>query len=176
MNEEAARLNAEAYEAKADGDASEAITLLEKALSLDPGNSAIHYNLALALKDAGDPERSERILTAMEGRARGIEAERAILSAALTLKGLISYEGGNREEAEKLYAEAIRLDPANPDPKNDLGVLMFAAGRYLDAKELFEEAARLDPTSEDILVNLRDTIAELGPLAERAGKEEKGII
>jgi Flp pilus assembly protein TadD len=170
------RLNAEAGELTEEERYEEAISLLEKALCLDPGNPLILYNLALALKASGKSGRAENILAGIAELAPEGKASDSLRSAALTLLGLIQYESGNKPEAERLYVKAIGLDNENPDPRNDLGVIMFVSERYAEAKALFEEAARLAPTSEDILINLRDVHYELARIAEasEAGKKEIG--
>jgi Flp pilus assembly protein TadD len=167
MSMNAIQLNAEADDFSREGNFDEAIAALEKALTLDPGNPIILYNLAYNLKAAGETGRAERILLELAEPSRGRERTKALRAAALTLLGLLHYETGGTSDAEDLYERAIELDPTNSDAWNDLGVLRFASGDFAEAKRDFEKAAELDPTSEDILVNMRDTDDELERIMEK---------
>lgn len=47
---------------------------------------------------------------------------------------------GATDEAEKFYNQAIKLDPFNPEPIRNLGVMMLLRGRLSDAKKMLLKA------------------------------------
>ncbi len=53
---------------------------------------------------------------------------------------------GNRPEAERLYRRAMEVDPSNPRPARELGILMLGEGKFDAAEELLQQALRLDST------------------------------
>jgi len=53
---------------------------------------------------------------------------------------------GNRPEAERLYRRAMEVDPSNPRPARELGILMLGEGKLDAAEELLQQALRLDST------------------------------
>jgi len=54
---------------------------------------------------------------------------------------------GLLQEADAAYAEAIRLDPSNPGPKLELGLMRIGQRDYLAARELLLDAFELDRQS-----------------------------
>ncbi|MBB6189603.1 tetratricopeptide repeat-containing sulfotransferase family protein [Rhodanobacter sp. MP7CTX1] len=52
--------------------------------------------------------------------------------------------GGFRKEAEENYQTSIRLDPHNPVPRVDLGLMMIERKDYLGAREMLLDAFDLD--------------------------------
>ena len=53
-------------------------------------------------------------------------------------------EGGFRQEAEAGYRTSIRLDPRNPVPRIDLGLMLMKRKDYLGAREMLLDAFDLD--------------------------------
>lgn len=53
---------------------------------------------------------------------------------------------GNRSEAERLYRRAMEVDPSNPRPARELGILMLGEGKLDAAEELLQQALTLDST------------------------------
>ena len=69
-----------------------------------------------------------------------------------------AYEKGQRaataEEARASYMEAVRLDPARPEPYNALGVSVLASGDRGGARSYFRKALEVDPTYAPATRNL----------------------
>jgi spermidine synthase len=55
------------------------------------------------------------------------------------------------QEAERLYQEAMRISPADPNIKEAYGVSLYRRTRYAEAQSLLEAALKLNPNSERAL-------------------------
>ena len=64
------------------------------------------------------------------------------------------HQSGRLDEAEALYRQALRHDPANPDALNLLGVLIAQRGRPAEAARLIREAIAIKPNVADFHCNL----------------------
>jgi Flp pilus assembly protein TadD len=62
-------------------------------------------------------------------------------------------EAGAEQEAEQAYATAIRLDPRNPGPLLNLGLLLFRRKDFVAARETLLRAYELDRDSPVIRIN-----------------------
>ncbi len=60
-------------------------------------------------------------------------------------QGMAAHREGARGRAEKHYARALRLDPANGDALQLLGLIAFDDGRFERAEHLIGEAIRSNP-------------------------------
>jgi choline-sulfatase len=65
-------------------------------------------------------------------------------------------------EAERLYRRAIEIDPSNPRPPRELGILLVEDGTLYQAEALLQQALKLDPTD----------VFALNALGEAAGRRE----
>lgn len=70
-------------------------------------------------------------------------------ASAWNLRGILSFQKGNRTEAEVNFRKAIELDPGFADAFTSLGVLAWADGRFDEALELLERGFLLNPASKD---------------------------
>jgi arylsulfatase A-like enzyme/cytochrome c-type biogenesis protein CcmH/NrfG len=70
---------------------------------------------------------------------------------------------GNGAEAKRLYRRAVDMDPSNPRPLRELGILLLDESKVEQAEQLLQQALRLDPT---------DTFA-LSALGEAAARQER---
>jgi tetratricopeptide (TPR) repeat protein len=103
-----------------------------------PGYSLAHYNLALQLQAAGDPDQA-----AVEFRAR-LRAEPDDRDARGALADLL-LRRGRLEEACGEYAEFIRRAPDNAAAHNNFGLALARRNRVDDAIREFEIAVALAP-------------------------------
>ncbi len=60
---------------------------------------------------------------------------------AHSMLGLIYLDLGNRRDADASYAQALRLEPDNPEIQNNHGWYLCQTGREREALEFFERAA-----------------------------------
>ncbi len=86
------------------GDVPEAIALLERAISLAPGDARLQYDLATVLRTAGQLDRS------IAHYRRALELAPAY-PAALNNLGMSLQESGNLAQARDCFRRAIAIDP-----------------------------------------------------------------
>lgn len=71
-------------------------------------------------------------------RATTIDPNFALAHSTL---GMIYLDLGNRSDAERTFAQALRLDPANPEIQNNHGWYLCQTGRERESVEYFQRAA-----------------------------------
>ena len=139
----------------AGGKASQALTYLERASQLEPGNYENAYLLALAYADAGQYQRArtnvQALLTEEEKPGQGLalkdEAE------VHHLLGDIEEKSGNPLEAVRQYQGAAELSPSEPY-FFDWGSELLLHRAVEPAIEVFSKGNRLFPHSARMLVGL----------------------
>jgi len=135
----------------ASGKAPQALTYLERASQLKPGNYENAYLLALAYADSGQYQRAranaQALLTAREKPGQKNEAE------LHHLLGDIEEKSGNPLEAVRQYQRAAELDPSEPY-FFDWGSELLLHRAVEPAIEVFNKGNRLFPRSARMLVAL----------------------
>jgi tetratricopeptide (TPR) repeat protein len=76
---------------------------------------------------------------------------------------------GDMARAEELMQRYVRAMPADPNPEDSYGDILFKAGKYAEAKEHFEHALKKDPAFGPSQHELGDVYAMLG---NQAGARE----
>jgi len=71
-------------------------------------------------------------------------------------------EAGDRQRAEDLFREALRLAPGHVDAGMNLGLLHYRAGRFEEAAEAFRGAAEAMPAFAGAWNNLGNALREAG--------------
>jgi tetratricopeptide (TPR) repeat protein len=132
----------------------EAISLFQKALTMEPENPLLWTNLGIAQQRTGDYEE------ALNSFRRAVYIDDDIPDPWVSM-GLIYYELEEFEAAEECYQSALMREDAAPKTWNNLGVLYFVEGSFEEARHCFEEAVSLSPMYYEALFNLRDTCREL---------------
>jgi len=89
-------------------------------------------------------------------------------SLPLLKKALERQQAGRPDEAESLYRQVLRGDPANPDALHLLGVLELQRGRSEAAADWISQAIRVSPNTGFYHNNLGVAHRNLGRLAEAA--------
>ena len=158
-----------------------ATTFFEKALTLDPANSAAVINLAsLADRTGASPGGVEILRDYLEGNPEDASVQEA-LSAKLLRTGDVEnavaslraaceadpnavtprielarllIQAGDSIGAELLAREAVSLRPRLVAAHNALGVAMLAQGKTDAGAESLRQALRIDPKAVDPLRNL----------------------
>jgi tetratricopeptide (TPR) repeat protein len=104
----------------------DAVTFAERAVKVDPGSAAAHYNLGTALLAA---ERSEAAVGALERALAlapsNIDAANNLALALLTSRG--------PKEAEPIIRQAVALQPQNPMGHYVLALVLSALGDFATA-------------------------------------------
>jgi glycosyltransferase involved in cell wall biosynthesis/predicted TPR repeat methyltransferase len=95
--------------------------------------------------EAQDYQRAFRI--AKEARDADVSDRTKIMARAAGKLGQL-------DTAEKLYVEALRLDPGDAESKGELGIVLLASNRLQEAALLLEDAAKADPNNERIIAGL----------------------
>lgn len=130
---------AQASNALASGNASEAIRLLQE---IPAGDASIEARraplLAMAYVRAKRPD--EAVKMAAEYAIKNPRS-----SAAHMLYGTVLVAAGKRADARAQYAEAHKLDPKNIEVLLSLGSLDSLEGHYKDADGRFETVLKQDP-------------------------------
>jgi tetratricopeptide (TPR) repeat protein len=141
------------------GRASEALPLLNSALSATPDDAVAHFDLGVALKESGDaPSALREFAIAARSRPDYFEAQSAL---ALSLA-----ESGRREDALEHLQRAVQLRPDSPEARINLGKALTDAGRAAEAIVQYETALRLSPNSAAAHNGLGVALQDQGKLQE----------
>lgn len=129
------------------GKLTEAMSLMERAVTLDPANPRLHFRLGSLHFDM------KNFLV-----ARG-EAQQAIFLAPSEwmyhyLLALIEESDGRPQSAVKSLEAVTRLNPAFADAFNRLGNLAVARQDYLEAIRQYRKAVQLSPDEKAYALNL----------------------
>ncbi len=143
------------------------LTLFSVTTMTSPRSAKAHYNLGVALEDAGRPEVAlEQYLLAVSIQPSDAKSHHNA--------GLLLAKSGRATEAALHLEEASRLEPTLPRVFSSLGAAWSSLGREREARSAFRQALERDPDDEVALYNL-GTLALLGgraadaiPLLEKA--------
>jgi tetratricopeptide (TPR) repeat protein len=148
----AAFLSNQANGALQQGRTKDAIETYRQAVALEPKDSKLHYNLAIALAKDGDHAAEQReIAKAVELDPKFAQAHNQLGSSLLS--------SGKLAEAEGEFRKALDLDPQSADALNNLGTVLGREGKNTEAEGFFRRAVTLDPQAPLGYVNLGLTIA-----------------
>jgi len=139
----------------AEGDATGAIPLFEKALEKDSTFAPAWTNLGAAYRRLGDYERAE------ESHRKGIEAEPGELTAAANLASLYLFLGRS-EEARPLLERVDEHLKKSPFHLFQLGMKSLREGGASLAVRHFKEAVRRLPGEPELHVALADAYLAAG--------------
>lgn len=101
-----------------------------------------------------------QLLQDMAGSAKAFDDIAAELlrqnlsAAALVRFGEIYYGLNALDEARRLFARAVEIDPANVDALNNIGVLHYSRGELVEAERHFFAALEIDPRRRESRENL----------------------
>lgn len=129
------------------GDMAAAATAYRAALTIDPGQAALHGNLALALDEAGDVAAAEHHYR----QALALEPEQTQLWINY---GVLLLQGKRLGEAEAALRRAVALAPNDTSALSNLGVLLAQQYRDEEAEATLREALRLQPAHRNAAYNL----------------------
>ncbi len=152
------------------GLAEEAIGVLSRARSRQPGDFWLNQDLGMALAEASPPrlEEAARYLTA----AAALRPESPGVHLNL---GILLSDTGHEAEAEGPFREAIRLEPKYAEPHFNLGYVLLKTGRVSDAEAEFREAIRLEPKLARAHCNLGNLLSETGRVSDAEAEFREAI-
>lgn len=161
--------------ALAQGATARAIEFLERALAVGPQAWDIHYNLATAYREAGNPDRAEEHLSRRGGDPPEppdplMRAYESLLRSPRNYetRGVAAMRDGRTAEAVEIFRAGVAQTPDDAALRQQLGTALFATGDTGGAAEQLEEALRLDPTQAR-------AHAGLGTLASMGGRPPEAI-
>lgn len=136
-----------------------AVTNLQDALKLSPGNPALHRDLAEALTKLG------RTAEAGPHRAASAPPDPARLQAHFR-RGLELGRSGKAAEAEAEFREVVRLMPELVEGRLNLGFALEDQGRPREVLSQFEAALQLSPTNQIAREHAGKLRAQLNPAGQ----------
>lgn len=116
-----------------------ALTAIEKALSIDAGNTDWLLQKGLCLAKLGRMEEVDAVLAQLGSRPLTTDYQYAALGMLLTRLG-------RREQAVEYYARAVGVKPDNARHHYNLASLQRTLGQIEAAEEHFDKAIELDPS------------------------------
>jgi tetratricopeptide (TPR) repeat protein len=152
--ERAQRLLNRGAELLAQGKASEAIAILERAYELDPESVPTLINLGGAHVMAGRHKKAVPYLEA----ARDAEPENAMIRinlGAAYLGNPVLATSEQQMAAIRAFEKALELNPAAPSVHYNLGLIFVDRGDSDLAEAAFQRAIQVNPTDRDARLWLR---------------------
>lgn len=139
-----------------------AITIWEDATRHQPEDAMAHYNLGVALFDAGRPPAET-----LPRFARAVELDPKY-SAARDNLGMVLNALGRRDEARAQFEQSLRIDPNGVVAHNNIGAGLIALGRPAEALPHLRRALALQPdgTNAQIHLNLGKALLATGRVDE----------
>jgi len=150
------------------GELDQAQALLERALTLAPGDAASLRGLGRIALLRNDPAAAERPLLASLARC----AEHA---ETLNWLGLARLQLRKFADAERSLQSAVDLRPDLLQARNNLGLALHSQGKLSQALVCFEQALAQDPGYSNARINLANTLRLLGQHA-RAQHELEAVL
>lgn len=124
------------------------VALWQRVATENPENCRSHYNLGVALSNAGDGDG------AIERYRRALQIEPTCRNAHFNL-ARIHARRGQVDDAMMHYQAELAGNPRHAEAHNDLGTLLADAGRVAEAVPHFEAALAVAPAFEAAARNLQ---------------------
>ena len=128
----------------------EALSMYEKAFSLDPGFAEAYAGHARAIVDVLAFDFQPLMLSAVARQQAYASAGRALelnpgLPRAYAVLGILQMLDGETDRAIESVQRAVALDPNGADAKLNLAIVLTYAGRHPEALAAIERGLQLDP-------------------------------
>lgn len=126
------------------------VELLQKAVSLDPGNAPAHAQLAVCLQYSAFFGYVPTLDILDRSRAAALQAVRLddrLAEAHVALAGVEYYLEYRPQAAQQSLETALALDPSNVRGLVHASWLLGESGRFEEAFEFNQQALRIDPLS-----------------------------
>jgi predicted Zn finger-like uncharacterized protein len=147
---------------EATGDLDGARGLYEQAATKAPLHAAAALGAARTLKDPAAREAAlRRFIQQKAGKASpGEKAE------ALGLMGEIALAGGQLDEAEKQFEEALKVERTSARAQTGLAAVLFEGGRHEAALQRYQEIRKAAPKNLAAVIGAGRCLLELGRLLD----------
>ena len=131
-----------------------------------PGAAAVHGNLALALRRAGNPGAAE----AAARRAALLDPAGAGAWSTIALAGAALERQHRRctRPPEDYARLAVALEPANAGRRGELGFVLWRSGKHAEAEVILRDLVDSGQAGPTDRLNLGNVLAALGRSAEAA--------
>jgi len=144
-------------------DWSDDVTLFRSAVRADGGSLLAHFNLGVALKDAGDLDGARREWEAALAIKPDDPGTHAQLGTALAVQGDLA-------AAESHYRAALRGNPRLAEARFNLGRICERTGRFAEARGYYEGVLEGPPPPDAALASqARERLTRLGQPPSREG-------
>jgi predicted TPR repeat methyltransferase len=90
-------------------------------------------------------------------------------------RGIVHYEAGRFEQAERDFAASLALVPGRVSTLTNLGAARLKLGRLQDAADLLQEALAQEPANVEALGHRATALAELGEHAQALDCAERAL-
>lgn len=132
-----------------------AVTFLDRAIAIDPGQPEIHNELARVYVELGRlDEAAEHFESALVLAPGEASLHRNLGNARMEL--------GHFSDAEASFRLAAAIDPSDPEAHVRLGMALRAQEQFDAAESSLRRAASLQPNSAEIWTNLGRVLHEKG--------------
>ncbi|MEN9728850.1 MAG: system TPR-repeat protein PrsT [Pseudomonadota bacterium] len=148
------------------GDAEEAVSLLQRLLEANGGSSATYLNLGYALVAAGQVDESRAAFAEASKLGQTGEADAAEEAKYGLLEVRALLQSGNTSEAIQRLRAQLKADPANRPASNMLALALIRTGEQAEARTLLEKIVEEDPGYDIGRINLASLKAQAGEFAE----------
>jgi len=141
------------------GDHSNAIQLLSRAIALSPGSPGLYNNLGNIYKSLGDTDGA-------------IESYKTALNinpgSSLTLNnlGTIYKDINDHDNAKRYFQRSLQYDPVKPQTLYNLATTHFSCGELNDAVSLYRKTIDIEPNMVAAVINLGSALQMLGNIPE----------
>lgn len=149
-------------------DLKQALTLFQKATTLDPNYALAYVAQADTLKllnEYSDLKYSEMLKRGELLLAKALSLQ-PNLAEAHTSKANYLYARGKLQQAEQSFLYSLSLNPNYASTYHWYGRMLRRNGRYQEALKLHRKAAELDPLSPVIQVNVGWSLLSAGQIEE----------
>lgn len=145
----------------------DAVTVLERAVSLQPDLREARYALAQALTRASRRDDAERHLAEFERQRKEAAAreQRDIDIAAAKSDAAAKSAAGQHRQAVEVWERVIKLEPNVSQNFLGLAEALVKAGRLAESLQYFVKTADMDGVA-DVHLRLSDVLARLGRVRE----------
>ena len=127
------------------------VALFSHVVSLNPAAHSAHYNLGIALLEAGRLDEAEAAYKAELAR----DARDPKYLQAVTHLASLHFNEGRYGKAQELYAYSAGVNPEDAETHQNLGSTLAQMGRYREALASYARALALDPGLEMARDNMR---------------------
>lgn len=158
----------DASRAKMLGDFTQAKTLFEKVLEINPHNAAAHYELAMLYLASNQYEKAENAAFNATDLMPTNKWYRDAYRQALS-------KGGKFEKAAKLMEKIVKDEPRNIENYFEWAYLLLNAGKYKEGVDVYNQLEKITGISEEISIEKEKILLKINDV-KGAAEELKKLI